>query len=62
MKNVFFLCAVIGAAILLNSCANQATTASDTSARQQGLVDRGSVAPVSGGPAVPIALMQRFEP
>jgi hypothetical protein len=61
MKKVFFLCAVIGAAILLNSCANQGTTASD-SARQQGLVDRGSVAPVSGGPAGPIAPRQRSEP
>jgi len=62
MKKSFLLCAVIGAAIVLSSCANQhsSATASDTSRR--GLVDPGSVAPVSSGPTSPHASMQKFKP
>ena len=63
MKRAFYLCALIGLAILVNGCTNQGTTASNTSnASRQGLVGPGSVAPISGGPAGPLANKERFQP
>jgi len=62
MKTLVALCAVIGAAFFLGSCADQGThaTANNTQA-SHGLIYPGSVAPVYGGPA-PGPVRQRTEP
>ncbi len=61
MKIAFLLCAVIGAGLLLGSCANHNTAANDDASRR-GLVSPGSVAPVYGGPAGPRMPKQKFQP
>lgn len=61
MKIAFYLCAVIGAGLLLGSCAHHRTTVDDNTSRR-GLVGPGSVAPVYGGPAAPRSVKQKFQP
>ena len=61
MKTATYLGLMLGAALLLSSCANQQTTAYNDGSRR-GLVGPGSVAPVSGGPAAPRAVKQKFQP
>jgi len=62
MKTAFLLCVAI-TALFLSGCANQGNTAStNTDLSRRGLVGPGSVAPVSGGPAGPGPVKQRFEP
>ena len=61
MKRGFLLCAIIAMTIGLIACANQPNTAANDNSRK-GLVGAGSVAPVSGGPATPGHIPQRFEP
>ncbi|HEY1582409.1 MAG TPA: hypothetical protein VGF73_04850 [Chthoniobacterales bacterium] len=61
MKKAFLFSVALGAMIVLGGCANKNRTA-DTSASRAGLVDRGSVAPVGGGPAGPGRIQQRTQP
>ena len=59
-KTSLYLCAVLGASLILGGCANQHTANDKTS--RHGLVGPGSVAPVSGGPASPRRLPQKYQP
>jgi hypothetical protein len=63
MKTLVVLCAMTGVALFLEACANQDANAvaNNDPHRYHGLVDRGSVAPVYGGPA-PGPVRQRAEP
>jgi hypothetical protein len=60
MKKAFLLGLLASVTLILMGCANQGTTAANTN--RHGLVDRGSVAPISGGPSTPGHIPQRFEP
>ncbi len=63
MKRALYLCAVIGAVFILDGCANQGTTTrTTTTTTHQGLVGPGSVAPIGGGPAGPLANKQVNQP
>ncbi len=59
-KTSLYLCAVLGASLLLGGCANQRTAADNSS--RHGLVGPGSVAPVSNGPAGPRQPKQKYQP
>lgn len=62
MKTAISLCAVLGAGLLLASCAHHhRTTVTDDTSRR-GLVGPGSVAPIYGGPAAPRSVKQKFQP
>ena|GEM_PF-6258554 len=61
MKKGFLLCVTISVTIGLIGCANQSTTTANNTS-QRGLVDPGSVGPVSGGPARPGHIPQRYQP
>ncbi len=63
MKKAFLLYGLLGAALLIGSCTNQGTTARRNPATDyRGLVNAGSVSPVSGGPAGPRPARQRTQP
>lgn len=59
-KTSLYLCALVGASLILGGCANHHTADADTS--RHGLVGPGSVAPVSGGPAGPRQPKAKFQP
>jgi hypothetical protein len=65
MKRIFLLCAMISAAVAIAGCANQSTPVTanaETRANARGgLVDPGSVAPVSIGPTHHVE-RQQFQP
>jgi hypothetical protein len=65
MKRTFLLCAMISAAVAMGGCANQTDPAANTAQARAnargGLVDPGSVAPVSAGPTHGVE-RQRFQP
>jgi hypothetical protein len=54
---IFLLCAFIGAAFVMGGCANQTTPVADSQQARMnargGIVDRGSVAGMSGAGATP---------
>ena len=62
MKTALYLCAVIGAGLLLGSCSHQHQRTADTDTSRRGLVGPGSVAPIYGGPDRPRQTKQRFQP
>jgi hypothetical protein len=59
MKKTYLLCMAVSAALILGGCTNQNPTANSS---QHGLVGPGSVAPVSGGPAHPGHVPQKYQP
>jgi hypothetical protein len=62
MKTLVVLCAMTAVALFLEACADQGSNAvANNDPRYHGLIDRGSVAPVYGGPA-PGPVRQRAEP
>ncbi len=60
MKKMLLLCAAISAALVFMGCANQYDPTADTNKRAAQAP--GSVAPISGGPARPGRVPQKFQP